>query len=329
MKKLHLAACLAAVFALSALVCSSALAGQAKTLRIGHPVTEDSQWHLGLLRFAELVADKSKGELKIEIYPNLTLGSEREIIEGMQFGSVDMGLVSTSITGPFTDALLITDLPFIFESSAHAHKVLNSEIGDELLARLEAIDIIGLAFFENGFRNIECTKPIKSMADIKGVKIRTVESPLYLETFEAFGANPIPMTWGDVYTALQQGTIDGLEGCIDNNFKAKMHEVAPYITVMQQIYSGIYVAISKEVWDTLTPDQQKALRAAAKEAAPYQQNLAVEFDMRARDRIRQDGGGVFEDVDRTEWMKATRVVYDKYADRAGGWDLIKRIQAMK
>jgi tripartite ATP-independent transporter DctP family solute receptor len=307
----------------------AAASAEKRVLKIGHPVTEISHWHLGLQRFAELVKNKTEGRVEIEIYPNLTLGSERELIEGMGLGSVDMGLVSTSITGGFTDSMLILDLPYLFESSSHAHKVLDSQTGEDILKSLDKIGIVGLAFFENGFRNITSTKPVRRLADIKGLKIRTVESALYLDTFEAFGANPVPMTWGDVYTALQQKTIDGQEGCNDNTYKAKMHEVTPYIMITNQIYSGIYVAISKQVWNEIPAPDQQALSAAAREASAYQRDLAGKYEMEARDAMAKAGATVIDNLDLTEWRAAVQKVYSKYADKAGGLDRIKTIQAMK
>ncbi len=135
---------------------------------------ETSAWHLGAARFAELVAEKTNGSITIEIYPNTTLGSEREMIEGMGLGSIDMGLVSTSIASGFTDSLLLMDMPFLFRDFEHAHKVIDSEIGDRILASAEGIGIHGLTFFENGFRNIETTTPVTCLEDIAGMKIRTV-----------------------------------------------------------------------------------------------------------------------------------------------------------
>ena len=300
------------------------------TLKIGHSVTEKSSWHLGLVKFKELVAQKSNGRITIEIYPNLTLGSEREMIEGMMIGSVDMGLVSPSIASSFTSNLSVLDMPYIFRDFDHAHKVLDSEIGQELLKSLEDIGIEGLAFYENGWRSIATSKPISSLSDLKGMKIRTPESPMYIEIFKALGANPVPMTWGDVYTALQQKTIDGTESSNDNTYKAKMHEVAPYVTCSYQAYASTFIGMSKQLWDTLSENDQKIIRESAMEAAPYQRQLAGEMEEESLKKMESEGSIVIrhDEMDWTEWEKAAEVVYEVYKDKVSP-ELIAEIKAMK
>lgn len=304
---------------------------ETRVIKLGHSVTETSAWHQGALKFAEAVEEKTGGSIKIEIYPNCTLGSEREMIEGMGIASVDMGLVSTSIASGFTDSMLLMDMPFLFESFEHAHKVIDSEIGDSILASAEEIGIHGLTFFENGFRNIETTKPVTCLEDIKDMKIRTVESTMYLDTLEALGANPVPMTWTDVYTGVSQGTIDGLEGCNDNDFKAGLGEVAKYVICTNQIYSGVILGINTELWNELTADEQQALSEAAKEAVAYQRQLAEENEMTARQSFIDAGCQVIaeeEIADIDAWRAAVEPIYEEYADRVGGWDMINQIRDM-
>lgn len=301
-------------------------------LKLGHSVTETSSWHLGAERFAELVYEKTNGSIEIEIYSNCTLGSEREMIEGMGLGSVDMGLVSTSIASGFTDSMLLLDMPYLFNDYDHAHAVIDSEIGEEILASTEDIGIHGLTLFENGFRNIQTVKPVTSMADLAGLKIRTVESTLYLDTLTALGANPIPMTWTDVYTGLQQKTIDGLEGCNDNDFKAGLGEVAANVICTHQIYSGVILGINTQIWNSLTPEQQEAMEEAAKESVQYQREISKQYEMEARESFREAGCTVIEEADienLDEWKEAVKPIYEEYVDRIGGWDLINSIRDME
>lgn len=304
---------------------------EARVLKLGHSVTETSAWHQGALLFAEKVAEKTNGSIKIEIYPNCTLGSEREMIEGMGLGSVDMGLVSTSIASGFTDSMLLMDMPFLFNDFEHAHKVIDSEIGEGILASAEEIGIHGLTFFENGFRNIQTVAPVTCIDDIAGMKIRTVESTMYLDTLEAFGANPIPMTWTDVYTGVQQKTIDGLEGCNDNDYKAGLGEVAKYVICTNQIYSGVILGINTEIWYSLTAEEQTAMTEAAQEAVAYQRELAEANEMTARESLIADGVQVISEEDIADidaWKAAVEPIYEAYADRVGGWDLINSIREM-
>ena len=337
-KKIAAILCLVMLFALTACGSNASTSaasqndsGSTRVLKLGHSVTETSAWHLGAARFAELVAEKTNGSITIEIYPNTTLGSEREMIEGMGLGSIDMGLVSTSIASGFTDSLLLMDMPFLFRDFEHAHKVIDSEIGDRILASAEGIGIHGLTFFENGFRNIEPSTPVTCLEDIAGMKIRTVESTMYLDTLEAFGANPIPMTWSDVYTGVQQGTIDGLEGCNDNDFKAGLGEVAKYVICTNQIYSGVILGINTQIWSELSEDEQQALTEAAKEAVAYQRELAEANELTARQSFIDAGCQVITEDQITDidaWRAAVEPVYEEYAERAGGWDLINAIRAM-
>ena len=302
------------------------------TLNLGHSVTETSAWHLGAQRFAELVSEKTDGQIQIELFPNSTLGSEREMIEGMGMASVDMGLVSTSIASGFTDSMLLLDMPFLFNDYEHAHAVIDSEIGEQILASCEQIGIHGLTLFENGFRNIETVEPVNKLEDLAGQKIRTVESTMYLDTLEAMGANPIPMVWTDVYTALSQGTIDGLEGCNDNDYKAGLGEVAPYVICTNQIYSGVVLGVNTEIWQSLTEEQQQAMTEAAREAVVYERELAEEYEQQARQSFVDAGCTVVTedqigDID--AWKEAVEPIYEEYADRVGGWDLINSIRELE
>lgn len=331
-KTIALLLALVMLFAVANFGTAFAAGEKTRTIKLGHSVTETSAWHLGALKFAEAVKEKTNGSITIEIYPNTTLGSEREMIEGMGLGSVDMGLVSTSIASGFTDSMLLMDMPFLFRDFEHAHKVIDSEIGDSILASAEAIGIHGLTFFENGFRNIETTKPVTKLSDIAGMKIRTVESTMYLDTLEAFGANPIPMTWSDVYTGVSQGTIDGLEGTNDNDFKAGLGEVAKYVICTNQIYSGVILGINTELWAELTEEEQQAMTEAAKEAVAYQRELAEANELTARQSFIDSGCEVITEdqiTDIDDWKAAVEPIYEKYAERAGGWDLINSIREME
>lgn len=301
-------------------------------IQIGHSVTEKSAWHEGLLRFAELVDTYSNGSVKIEIFPNGTLGSEREMIEGMGLASVQGGLVSTSIASGFTDSMLIMDMPFLFKDTKHAQAFMKSDLGKQVLATTEKIGIHGLGWFQNGFRQTCSIKPVSSLADMKAKKVRCVESTLYLDMMDAFGANPVSMTWGDVYTALQQGTIDGMESTNDNTYKAGMHKIAQNILCTNQIFSGVILGINTEVWNGLSVDQQAALTKAAEEACPYQWERSDKYEMEARDAMRADGANVLNEdeiADIDAWRATVEPIYTKWAERAGGMELINSIRNMQ
>jgi len=182
------------------------------SLKLGHAVAPVHPYHLGAVKFSELVAQRTGGKVKIDVYPSTQLGNERDMVEGLQLGTIDLVVTSTGPVGGFVPKMFVVDLPFLFRDRDHAYKVLDGPIGRDLLSALSAKSIRGLAFWENGFRQITNNlRPIEKPTDLKGVKIRTMENKVHLAAFRAFGASPTPMAWSEVYTALQQRTIDGQE----------------------------------------------------------------------------------------------------------------------
>jgi len=182
------------------------------TIRVGHVLAPTHPYTLGLEKFSELVAEKTDNKVKVEVFHSSQLGNERDMVEGLQLGTLEMALVSTAPLSSFTDDFLVFDLPFMFKDTENARKVVDSEIGQNLLDSLKSQKILGLAYWENGFRNVTNNKkPIKTPDDLKGMKIRTMESPVQMESFNALGASATPMAFGELFTALQQNTIDGQE----------------------------------------------------------------------------------------------------------------------
>ncbi len=286
-------------------------------IEMGHIITEDNPTHLALVRFAELVSERSEGRIEIKIYPNGTLGYDRDMLEGMQAGTVDGGAITTAPFSNFTDELELFDMPFLFESKEHAHAVVDSYIGEDILASLEQYGLIGLAFYENGFRDVSCSKPIQTPEDMKGVKIRTMESAIYLDTFNALGASPIAMAWGEVYTALQQKTIDAQENGVVNTYLAKIHEVTPYYSVINQIYSCMCVTLSKVVWDELSTEDQELLRQCAKDSVEYNREVAAQLEEDYLTKMEEEGATIIRDIDKSVWREAVQSVYDKHTERFG------------
>ena len=209
------------------------------TLTVAHVLTESHAYHQAWLKVAELVEERTDGGLKLEVFANSTLGNERDVIEGMQLGIVDLSCMSTGALASFSPAFMALDLPFIFDSRESAYKVLDSEIGDELLESLDDSMLVGVTFWENGFRNISNSeRDIVVPEDVKGLKIRTLENELQVSTFTTLGANAIPMAWGEVYTALQQGTIDGQENPLAIIYQNKIHEVTKHVSLTGHFYAA-------------------------------------------------------------------------------------------
>lgn len=296
------------------------------TLTVAHVLNETHPYHLAWTRVKELVEERTNGSLRLEIFANGTLGNERDIIEGMQLGIVDLSCMSTGALASFSPAFMALDLPFIFSDCESAYKVLDSEIGEELLDSLGENMLVGIAFWENGFRNISNNKrDIVVPEDVKGLKLRTLENELQIDTFATLGVNAIPMAWGDVYTALSQGTIDGQENPLTTIYLNRIHEVTDHITVTGHFYAAAPVVMSKKNLEKLSPEHQKILMETIREVTGYERELSQECDVQYLQALRDEGINVIEDIDKDLWRQAVQPVYDKYQDRIGK-ELLQRIQ---
>ncbi len=244
------------------------------SLKLGHAVAVEHPYHLGAVKFAELVAQRTKNRVKIDVYPSTQLGNERDMVEGLQLGTIDLVVTSTGPLGGFVPKIFVVDLPFLFRDREHAYKVLDGPIGKNLLDAFAAKEIKGLAFWENGFRQItNNVRPIEKPDDLKGIKIRTMENKVHLASFKAFGASPTPMAWSEVYTALQQKTIDAQENPIAIIYFQKIAEVQKYLTLTGHFYSPTPLLISMKAFKALPKDFQKIFEESAIECATYERNL--------------------------------------------------------
>lgn len=296
---------LAAAAALSLAATPFATPAFATTIiKAGHGTQTAHPTHIALQKFAEIVAEKSKGDLKIEIYPDRQLGEEREMVEGLQLGTVDMAVVSTGPLVAFVPALGTVDLPFLFKSSEHAYKVLDGEVGQDLLAKFQDRGIVGLAWWENGWRSLTSKKEVKSPADLKGMKLRTMQNPVHIAAFKELGASPIPMVWGEVFTSLSQGVIDAQENPVTIVYSNSLWEVQKYMTLTRHVYGPHLVLFSQQVWDRLTPAQQTILKEALIEATTFQRQTSARLEAEQL-KLLADKGMIVEQVDITPFQEAT------------------------
>jgi tripartite ATP-independent transporter DctP family solute receptor len=315
------AAGLAALF-----LCSAGIASAATTLKLNHSVLPTHGYHLGAVRFAELVKERTKGEVIIEVLHSAQLGAERESVEALQLGTLDLTICSTAPVVGFTKSFMVFDLPFIFADRDEAYKVLDGPIGQKALAEVEKNSIIGLTFFENGFRHITNSKrPIAKPEDLKGLKIRTMENKIHMASFRAVGANPTPMAFGEVFTALQQKTVDGQENPMPLIFDGKYYEAQKYLSLTGHFYAAAPLLMSKASFSKLTKEQQQIVRDAAREATGYQRSLMKEQEDKARDGLKANGMEVLE-VDKKIWRDAMDPVYKQFEQEIGP-DLIKAVRA--
>jgi len=307
------------VFMLSALGFSKTI-----TLRLGHAVVETHPYHLGAVKFAELIKERTNGQIQIKIFPNHILGNERDMVEGLQLGTIDMVVTSTGPIGGFAPKMMAVDFPFIFRNREHAYKVLDGDIGKLLLSDLEKVGIKGLAFWENGFRNITNSKrPINKPEDLKGIKIRVMENKVHIASFKALGANPTPMAWSEVFTALQQGTIDAQENPIPIIYNFKLYEVQKYLSMTQHFYSPALLLMSKTKFASLPKKTQEIFVKTAIEVATYERNLIKEQEDKQIGLLKEKGM-IINYPDREPFRLATKKVYDEFKDKVGA-DIINAI----
>ena len=292
---------------------SAAATGDAEYAMISGTTTPDNHpYNLGLVKMGELLSEKTNGAVTLDVFGNSQLGSERDLIEGLQLGSVQVTCVSTAPLAGFTDSFLVFDLPFIFETSEQARAVMDSEVGTQILNSVEDQGLKGLAWFENGFRNVtNNVKPITVPEDLKGIKIRTMENQMHMAAFQIMGSDPTPMAMGDVFTALQQGTIDAQENPVPIIETNKFYEVQKYISMTGHLFSPAPVFIAKDYYDTLPAEYQTAVTEAAAEATPYQREQIDEQNVTGLESLTSNGMEVNE-PEKAPFQEATAPIYDEY-----------------
>jgi tripartite ATP-independent transporter DctP family solute receptor len=299
---------------------------QTITLRAADNQPADYPTVQGLMAMAEYLEAASAGRITMEVFPGGQLGDERSTIEQVQLGVLDVVRTSTSPVGEFYAPMGVYSLPFIFRDAAHFWKVVQGPIGRELLDGLEAAGMIGLAYYDSGSRNFYTTdRPIRSVADLQGLRIRTQQSQVVLDMMEALGADAVPMAFGEVYSGLQTGVIDGAE----NNFPSygpfgvRHYEVAPYYTLNQHARIPEIVMISTTTWNSLNPEDQALVREAALASVPVQAALWADLVERSRQAVEEAGSEIIT-ADIQEFQDAMAPVYEQYAPQFG--DLLQRIQ---
>jgi len=291
-------------------------AANAVELKLGYSLSETSHYGVGATAMAEELEKLTDGKFTIKQFPANALGGEREMVEGAQLGTVDLVITSTGPVGNFVPETLITDIPFLFRDYDHAHAVLDGPIGQELLDKFPDNGLIALAWGENGFRNLTNSKrPVKEPADAEGLKIRTMENQVHMEAFSELGVLPTPMAFPELFTALQQGTVDGQENPIGVILSAKFAEVQKYLSLTNHVYSPALFLMSPTVWDGLSDEEKDAFREAAKEgAAAMREKVRSDADSGVA-TLKEAGMEVIEDVDRAAFEKALEPLMAKYAER--------------
>ena len=294
-----------------------------------HTTPPDHPYTLGMVRYAQLVKERSNGRVAIQVHHSRELGDERQVVEGLQLGTIHLTVTSTGPLGGFVPEMNVVDLPFLFRNPEHAYKVLDGAIGRDLLSRFDRVGIKGLAFWENGFRHItSAKKPIREPGDLKSLKIRVMENRVHQAAFRQLGADATPMAWGEVFTSLQQGLLDAQENPIPIIYTFKLNEVQKYLSLTAHVYSPAPVLVSKKTWDRLPPEIQKVMLDAARETAQFERGLIREQEQKELGELRARGMTVIENPDRAAFREAMRPVFEQFQGQFGK-DLVQRIAATK
>ena len=290
-----------------------------------HTSPPDHPYTLGMVRYADLVKERTKGRVAIQIHHSRQLGDERQVVEGLQLGTIHLTVTSTGPLGGFVPEMNVVDLPFLFRDAEHAYKVLDGEIGRGLLNKFDAVGIKGLAFWENGFRHITTSKkPVREPGDMKGLKIRVMENKVHQAAFRQLGSDATPMAWGEVFTSLQQGLLDAQENPIPIIYTFKLNEVQKYVSLTGHVYSPAPLLMSKKTWDRMPPDIQKVMFDTAVEVARYQRGLIREQEQKQIGELKAKGMIIVEHPDRAAFREAMKPVFEQFQGQFGK-DLVQRI----
>lgn len=311
----------------TALICGSA--ALARDFRVAETQVPDYPTVEGLKHMGKLMEERSKGKLKLKLYANGALGTERDTIEQLKIGGLDMVRLSLAPLNKMVPETIIPSLPFVFRDEAHLHAVLDGPIGDEILASMAAQGLIGLAWYDDGARSIYAKKPIRRLADMKGIKLRVQQSDMFVSMTEALGASPTPLPYGEVYTALTTGIIDAAENSMLSYETSRHFEVAKNYSLTEHTLLPSVVVFSKVIWDRLPEADRQTIRQAAKDSVPYMRRLAAERQAKAREAVVAKGVQIVPVENRTEFVKAMAPVYAKYANTPALKSLLKRIEDTK
>ncbi len=288
------------------------------TLKMNIAVAQNSHYGVAVDAFAREVETRTGGRYKIQNFYAGALGAERESVEGVQLGTLDLTLTSTGPIPNFVPEVAILDIPFLFRDYAQARAVLDGPIGQDMLQKFPPKGIVALAWAENGFRHMTNSKrPVNNPDDLKGLKMRTMENPIHIQAYKQFGILPTPMAFTEVYTALQQGTVDGQENPLSVITSAKLDQVQKNLTLTGHVYSPSLILMNKAQWDKLSAADKQAFLDAAKEAVKVNRARVDDDERKAVADLKSKGMAVVENVDKAKFQAVLAPVYADFGKRFG------------
>ena len=311
-----------AIATLSAALLSAAglPATAADTLRVGWTTSDSAQDPYAIMAHnlkAEL-EERLPGKFDVQMFPNNQLGDEKQMLEGLQYGTLDVGIITNATIANLDPVFQLNDMPFLFADEAQAHGVLDGEVGQEMLSKLSSKGMIGLGFAEGGFRHmINNTRPVTAPNDVEGVKFRTMQNPVFIGMFSSLGGNPTPMAWSETFTAAQQGTIDGLEIPLAVIAANNYPEVTKYLSLTKHTYSALGIIVSERTFGKLSAEEQAAFKAATSAAIEKQRAQVAEASAALIEQLKAAGMTVNDIEDPAAFRKQVLPVYDEFKGAIG------------
>ncbi|WP_419775952.1 TRAP transporter substrate-binding protein [Peribacillus frigoritolerans] len=302
---------------------------QKRTIKAGIGNSKMHPQGKGMEKFKELVEEKSGGKMKVQNFFDATLGDDQKMTEALQGGLQEVTVPSTSPLVGMIKEFGIYDFPFVFNNEEEAYTVLDGAVGKKLLDKLPEHDLVGLGYWENGFRNLTNSKhPVKTAEDFKGLKLRTMQNEVHLDAFSKLGANPSPMAFSEVFTALETGTVDGQENPLATIQTQKYNEVQEYLSLTNHVYTPFVFLVSKKFWDDLSEQEQEIMSEAAQEAGKYQREVNQKENEKALNYLKGEGMKIneVEPEEMEKMKKAIQPVTDEYAKKFGP-DLVEEMMS--
>lgn len=301
--------------------------GPRYTFRLAETHPADYPTTLGDMKFAELVKERSGGRITIDVFPSAQLGEERAAIEQVQLGAIEFTRVSTGPMAEFNADFGVFSLPYIFDNDDHVWKFLLSDTGTAMLDSLQASGFQGLAWYSSGSRSFYSSKPLTSIDDLKGMKVRVIENQLNIALMEALGASATPMPYGEVYSSLQTGVIDAAENNYPSYYSSGHYEVAPHMILDGHQRVPEVLLVSKTVWDKLSAEDQEIIRQAALDSIDYQREKWAEYEQASEDAVREAGSVITAVTDIKPWQEAVQPVIEQYRSQYA--DILDAIDAAR
>jgi TRAP-type transport system periplasmic protein len=295
-------------------------------MKIGHVVAESDNVHQALVRFKEAVGKRTQGAVTVSIHPGSTLGSLRQMFESIGLGTQEAGVFDAGTPANADPAIGVLELPYMFQNLAHVHRVADGPIGQQVFEQTrKRTGIRTVASYDSTFRKTFSKRPINAMADLKGMKIRVPEVPSYVETFRLLGANPTPVPWGELYTSLSTGVVDGFENKAEAAFGSRLHEQAKFAAYTGHIFVFNLLMVSDRWFASLAPQTQKAIHDSARESEQWQRARAVQSELEFEEKMKA-AGVQFTRPDDAPFRKAVEPIYAAYGKRHGVTALIDSIR---